>query len=229
MKRFFKILLYTILALIIFAILYFTADAVFSRIEGKTVVSENLEKKYEVYVLSNDVHTDIVFPVVSDQIDWFKIFPTNNNTSKDSTYKFISIGWGDKGFYLNTPEWKDLTAKTALTAALGLGETALHVTYYHTMLESELCYKVAIDSLQFAQLKDYVLATYDQDQSGKPIYINTTAQYGPSDAFYEAKGAYSMFHSCNTWANKGLKTANMPSAMWTVFDKGILRHYGYKK
>lgn len=224
MKKVGFALLYFCLAILVFGILYFTSDAVLSRISGSKKV-EQVSPRYDVYVLSNGVHTDLVFPVHTNIIDWMKIFPPSNNLSKDSVYKYVAIGWGDKGFYLNTPEWKDLKVSTALVAAFGLGETALHVTYYKTMKEDSLCYKVSIDSLQFVQLADYVLQTRDVDADGNSIVIQTTAQYGDTDSFYEAKGAYSMFHSCNTWANKGLKTANMPSALWTVFDKGILRHY----
>jgi hypothetical protein len=112
-----------------------------------------------------------------------------------------------------------------LVVALGLGETALHVTYHKDLRTDSLCYKVAIDSTQFVKLRDYVMDNYQKDSLGTPIFINTTAQYGHTDAFYEANGSYSMFHSCNTWANSGLKKANMPSGIWTVFDKGILRHY----
>lgn len=220
--------MYFVLALVVFFALFFATEAVLSRIPASVNIKQ-LPQKYEVYVLSNDVHTDIVMPVVSDIIDWRTIFPTQNTKSQDSTYKYIAIGWGDKGFYLNTPEWKDLKASTALVAALGIGETALHVTYYHHMTEDNLCYKVAVDEIQLKKLKEYVFRAYDTDAQGQPILIHTNAQYGNSDAFYEAKGSYSMFYSCNTWANEGLKSANLPSGVWTIFDKGILRHYGYKK
>jgi len=219
---------YFIGSLVTFALLYFAADAILSRISASSPNTPTSSDKYNVYVLSNGVHTDLVFPVKTDIIDWLTIFPPGNNLSKDSTYQYIAIGWGDKGFYLNTPEWKDLSVKTALVAALGLGETALHVTYYKHMQEDSLCYKVAIDSVQFVALKNYVLKSYVKNSVDKPILIETTAQYGNSDSFYEANGAYSMFHSCNTWANTGLKTAGMPAAMWTVFDTGILRHYRHK-
>lgn len=224
MKKVLFSLLYIFLGIIVFGLLYFAADAILSRIPGNLNIKQSA-KQYDVYVMSNGVHTDIVFPVKTDIIDWTNVFPPINNISQDSIYNYIAIGWGDKGFYLNTPEWKDLTAKTALTAALGLGETALHVTYYKDVYTESLCYKVAIDSNQFVTLTNYVLASYEQSEKGNAIPIQTTAQYGNTDAFYEAKGAYSMFHSCNTWANLGLKKANMPSAVWTVFDKGILRHY----
>lgn len=226
MKSIWKGFVYFVGGLITFALLYFAADAILSRIAAPGSMSDTSSaKRYPIYVLSNDVHTDLVFPVVSDQMDWRTIFPPQDIISKDSTHEYIAVGWGDKGFYLHTPEWKDLTAKTALVAALGLGETALHVTYHSSLQEGDLCYKIMVDSLQFAELKNYVLASCLQDDKGQSIVIPTDAQYGDSDAFYEAKGAYSMFHSCNTWANTGLKKAKMPSAVWTVFDKGILRHY----
>lgn len=93
----------------------------------------------EVYNLSNDVHTDLVLPVKSDIQDWTALFPAKDTKSQDSTYAWIGIGCGDKGFYLNTPEWKDLTFKTAFVAAVGIVETALHVTYHPAIAENNLC------------------------------------------------------------------------------------------
>ena len=228
--RFFKmVLLYVFGILVVFVALYFAADAILSRIPASSKSSTNTVKNYTIYLLSNDVHIDIVLPVQTDLLDWREVFPTADVKSKDTTYKWVGIGWGDKGFYLNTPEWKDLTAKTALVAALAIGETALHVTYHHRIKEDKLCYKVNIDQNQYQILIDHVLESLETKVDKKPIYINTTAQYGDSDAFYEALGSYSMFYSCNTWTNIALKRANLPSGIWTVFDKGILRWYGYEK
>lgn len=224
MRSVFFVGLYFLIGILAFLFLYLGAEAVLSRIQGSSN-SESSSPDYELYVLSNGVHTDIVFPVKSDIIDWRTFFSTDNVRSKDSSYRFVAIGWGDKGFYLNTPEWKDLKVSTALVAALGVGETAVHVTYYRNMHENENCYRINIDSLQFLKLKDYILSSIDIDDNNRAIPIQTTAHYGEDDAFYEAKGAYSIFYSCNTWANQALKKANMPSAVWTVFDKGILRHY----
>lgn len=226
--RFLKmVLLYIFGILLVFVALYFAADGILSRIPANSKSSANTVKNYTIYLLSNDVHTDIVFPVQTDIFEWHEVFPTSDTNSQDSTYKWIGIGWGDKGFYLNTPEWKDLTAKTAVIAALGIGETAMHVTYHHNITEDKLCYKVNVDQNQYQILIDHVLESLETKVDKKPIYIETTAQYGDSDAFYEALGSYSIFYSCNTWTNVALKKANLPSGIWTVFDKGILRWYGY--
>ena len=226
MKRILIFFLYAIGAVILFAVIYFAADAILSRISStKSNVAQG-SKDYTIYIMSNDVHTDLVFPMQSDLMDWTQVFPTSNNLGS-ADYHWVGIGWGDKGFYLNTPEWKDLTLKTAVVAAVGVGETALHVTYLSSVVEDKLCYKIEISKEQYQQLINHVLESLETEADNKAIYINTNAQYGDSDAFYEALGSYSMFYSCNTWANEGLKKANLPSGIWTVFDKGILRWYGY--
>lgn len=213
-----------IFGLIGIVLLYFLVESILSRIPASQAV-HNLPKNIKVYVLSNDVHTDLVFPIRQQQMDWPTLFPLSNNLGQDTSFQYIAIGWGDKGFYLNTPEWKDLKVSTAVVAATGMGETALHVTYHKDMKLSELCYEYMIDSLQYQALIDYVQASLDRDAAGNAIVIQTKAQYGQDDAFYEAKGAYSMFHSCNTWTNTALKKADMPAGLWAAFDKGILSHY----
>lgn len=72
----------------------------------------------EIYILTNGVHTDIVMPTKSEQIYWNKKIPYKNTIATDSTYQYIAMGWGDKGFYLETPEWSDLKASVAFKAAL---------------------------------------------------------------------------------------------------------------
>ena len=48
---------------------------------------------------------------------------------------FVGLGWGDKGFYLETPTWADLKTSTALKAVSGYNTTAMHVTFYKEMQE----------------------------------------------------------------------------------------------
>lgn len=225
MKRTAEVLGKTVLGLIAFVVLYFLVEAILSRVPGYKIEKQDQPRDISIYVMSNGVHTDIVLPVEHEVINWFSIFPFENTQGQNSDQHYVGIGWGDKGFYLNTPEWKDLKLSTALVAALGMGETALHVTYYDDVQENDMCYKVMIDKKQYNIIRDYILESLDKDLSGHPKYIETTAQYGLNDAFYEARGAYNLFFSCNTWTNKMLKKANLPSGIWTVFDKGILRHY----
>ena len=65
-------------------------------------------------ILTNGVHTDLVVPIKSAEIDWSKEIPIENTNSKSTNFNYLSIGWGDKGFYLDTPTWADLKFSTCL-------------------------------------------------------------------------------------------------------------------
>lgn len=182
-------------------------------------------KIIEAYILTNGVHTDIVVPVKTKFIDWSQKLPYNNTKSKKENFKFISFGWGDKGFYLNTPTWADLKFSTAFKAAFWLSESAMHCTYYNDMKEGEDCKKIMLTEKQYQALIKFIDERFDKDEAGNYQFIKTDAVYGNSDAFYDAKGAYNFTYTCNTWANNGLKAAGQKAALWTPTDFGIFRHY----
>ena len=185
----------------------------------------NQPKTITAYILTNGVHTDIVMPIKSQEIDWSKKIKFENTESGSTDYQYLSIGWGDKGFYLDTPTWAELKFSTAFKAAFWLGESAMHCTFYKTMQESKDCKKIELTQEQYVELIDFVEKKFDYDAKGEPILIKTEAVYGENDAFYEAQGSYNFLDTCNTWTNNGLKKAGQKAALWTATDFGIFQHY----
>ena len=104
-----------ILGFVLFVVFYITIAFVLSLVPS---VSENSSapKNIEIFILSNGVHTDFVLPVKSEFKDWSEIFPFNDFVAANETCHYIAIGWGDKGFYIDTPTWADLKASTAFKA-----------------------------------------------------------------------------------------------------------------
>ena len=182
------------------------------------------EPKVAIFILSNGVHTDIVVPVKNDTFDWSKQIKFEHTKAKDSTAKYLAIGWGDRGFYLETPTWADLKVSTALKATTGLSSSALHTTFYKSMKEDTYCKKIQISTVEYQKLVLFINDSFET-RSGENIKIETNAVYGKNDIFYEAKGSYSLFYTCNTWANQALKSANQKAALHTLTDTGIFRHY----
>ncbi len=138
--------------------------------------------------------------------------------------QYIGFGWGDKGFYLNTPEWADLKFSTAFNAAFYLGTSAMHATFYKQIRESESCVKIKISKAEYEKLIAYIETSFQYDKDGNPLLINATT-YGQNDSFYEANRKYHLFYTCNTWANNALKASDQKAALWTPSDKGIFCHY----
>lgn len=183
------------------------------------------DENITIYLWSNGVHTDFVLPTHSPQQNWTDIF-LPHHVKDGQARAWTAIGWGDKGFYLNTPTWAELKVSTALKAISGTSQSAMHVTFYDDkeVASCQRCAKVSISPAQYQQLITYIKKDITW-QNHQAMPIDTTAQYGDTDAFYEAKGSYFLFYTCNTWVNEGLKAMGVPSAWWTITDKGILQHY----
>ncbi|WP_454046510.1 TIGR02117 family protein [Chryseobacterium sp. Marseille-Q8038] len=183
------------------------------------------KKEIPIYIYTNGVHTDIVMPVKNDLQDWSQKISFANTKSKKTDYQYIGIGWGDKGFYLDTPTWADLKFSTAVKAAFWLSDSAMHCTYYNTMKEGDDCKMIMISRSQYQNLVKFVEDKFDRDQNGNFMLIPTNAVYSDNDAFYDAKGTYSFLYTCNTWSNNALKAAGQKAALWTPSDFGIFQHY----
>ena len=135
------------------------------------------------------------------------------------------MGWGDKGFYLNTPTWADLKFSTAFKAATALSTSAMHTTYYQTMEENDECVKIEISKQQYTTLIQYIKSSLQKDPENNFIHIPTNAVYGTTDAFYEANGKYSLFKTCNSWTNSALKISGQKACVWTGLDSPIFEKY----
>lgn len=223
MKKTLRILGKMILALLIFVISYVILAYLIPYIPVNTKDADPQED-VAVYIRTNGVHTDLVVPIKTEFKDWSKTIKFSQIKSQDSMMQFIGFGWGDKGFYLDTPEWSDLKFSTAFVAAFGLGSSAMHATFYKQINESKDCVKLKISAKEYKKLIDYIEAKFKYDTNGNPILIDATT-YGQNDSFYEANGSYSFFYTCNTWANNGLKEMDQKAALWTPSDFGIFQHY----
>lgn len=212
-----------VLTLLILLAIYFLMTFVLSRIAVKA--EPRASHDITIYLLTNGVHADIVVPAKTDQKDWTKQIRYDYTRANDSSKTYLAFGWGDKGFYLDTPTWADLKFTTAFNAAFGLSTAAIHATYYHPLSENENCVKIRISKEQYARLIEFIDRSFKKDGSGNYQHIKTDAVYGDNDAFYEAIGSYHLFFTCNTWANNALKSCGQKASLWTPFDTGIFYHY----
>jgi uncharacterized protein (TIGR02117 family) len=223
LKRIFRAIAWFILGSVTFASAWLLAALLLPLF---TVNSKPLSgNDVSIYIQTNGDHTDIIVPVKNKIKDWTNEISYQNTTSRDTTCSYVAIGWGDKGFYLNTPTWSQLKFSTAFKAAFWLSTSAIHTTFCKDVHENDDCKKLTLSNEQYASLVNYIENGFKRSVSNYTISIKTTANYDNEDAFYEAKGRYNLFYTCNTWANNALKSCGQKAAFWTVFDVGIFRHY----
>jgi uncharacterized protein (TIGR02117 family) len=214
-KKAMRVIVYALISILVYGMLSF----IIPYIPYPSGSGENREEpRYTVYLLSNGVHTDIVLPLDSSQ----NYFVQSIKPPSNQAYRYMAIGWGDKGFYLNTPTWADLTFSTAFKALFGLGGSAMHCTWYTEMIEGEKCKAIRLNEIQYQLLCNRIETQFKRNQK-EPIPIEGYT-YGNHDRFFEAKGRYSFFYSCNTWTNSVLKEGQVSTAIWTLYPKPLFHH-----
>ena len=186
LKKITKYLLRSILFFIAFILLYLFAAFCLSRITVDK--EEGTTAEVTIYIKTNGVHTDIVVPVKNETIDWSReVLFSNTHLTDTTNMQWLAMGWGDKGFYLETPTWNDLKFSTAFKAAFALSTTAIHATFYSSLAENKSCKKIMISSTQYKRLVEYIHKSFMQNETGQVIPIVTDANYNNADAFYEGK------------------------------------------
>lgn len=220
MKKILKYAGYTVLTFFTLVLLYFASAWILSHL---TVKSEKQEMPaITIYIQGNGVHTDVVVPVKTEYKDWSQGILYKNTRGNDSSLQWLALGWGDKDFYLHTPHLADLKFSTAFNAAFGLSTSAIHATFSrYPPAEGDECVKLVIGKGQYRRLVAFLQNSLRTDSLGQPVVIPTEMRYDQNDAFYEARGRYHLFHTCNTWTNDALKASGQTACWWTPFEGGI--------
>jgi uncharacterized protein (TIGR02117 family) len=221
-KIIFKNVLKAAVIIIAFIVLWVVSAIVIPYFPVNHLFIKNRER-ISVYVESNGVHTDFVMPVKSTLHDWSKMLPYSDFEIADPSFNYIALGWGDKGFFIGTPTWADLKFSTAFNAAFGLSTSAMHVTYKRNSPKiSGDCKRLELTHAQYIILVNYIKNSF-QAANGKFTPIKHPG-YSDYDCFYEAKGKYSLFNTCNVWTGNGLKVTGVPVADWTPLCGGVLQN-----
>ena len=140
-----------------------------------------------VFIRTNGVHSDLVLPVRTDQFDWTRQLPYANTQSNDPSFDYVGIGWGDKGFYMDTPTWAELKPSTAIRAGFCLSTTAMHATFHRAadLAPSPPCVPLHLSRAEYGRLIQYIQASFRLDAAGRVEWV-AGHSYGRDDAFYEA-------------------------------------------
>ena len=162
------------------------------------------EDGIEIFVRSTAVHADLVFPISSETIDWRGQFSEDCFRGKTDFATHISIGWGDKGFFLETETWADFRLSTAAKALFWPSNCCLHVEMTRSPEHDKDARSVRISAHQYVQLVNYVLSSFETDAQGNFMQIPGEA-YRRNDAFFDAKGTYHCLNTCNSWAGAGMR------------------------
>jgi uncharacterized protein (TIGR02117 family) len=216
----FKQLLKVVTFIFSFIILWFLCAWLFPKIKYSSNLQTINNSSVTIFVKSNGVHTDIVMPKYTSGFNWTEFIDEQMFLDVDHSFNYVAIGWGDKGFYLETPTWDDLKLQTAFNAAFGLSNTALHVTFYKNITINQHIKKITLSKTSYLKLVNYIKQSFKL--TNNHIILLKHPNYGLYDNYFEANGTYSLFKTCNVWTGNALKEADVPIGLWTPLAFGVM-------
>ena len=179
------------------------------------------ESGVDVYLVTNGIHADLVVPIDALDVHWAERLPLPAWDRWRAFGGDLAFGWGDRGFYIETPTWGDLRVSTALFAVTGLDTSVLHVEVVRVPAPGASTRHVRLSPPAYRRLAAFISSTFGVER-GEPALPIPGAHYGNHDAFYAAKGHYSLLQTCNEWTRRGLQDAGVRVPVWSPFDKALL-------
>ena len=174
-----------------------------------------------IYIADNGIHADLILPAKAQGLDWTPLFPKSDFAAADPKAQWVAFGAGERHVYLDTPSWWDITLPTIWHALTG-GDRVMHVEWVTDPAYSAR--EIRLRPEEYRRLWAAIRAEMVPDQHGRPIRIDHPG-YGPSDAFFQARGKASAIATCNTWVAHRLRLAGVKTSLWSPFVEGLVWRY----
>lgn len=177
------------------------------------------EQGIRIWVIDNGIHTDLVLPANAAGIDWRALArPADLRDSRYAGYGWVAIGWGERRFYLETPEWKDVRPGTIAAAAIGSDRTVPHIGYMPEPSPAPDARAIRLRPEEYRRLAAFIRASFRIENHRLRHWYG----YDAFDAFYDAHGHYDLFRTCNSWTGAALRAAGVRVGRWTPFPVTVL-------
>lgn len=176
------------------------------------------DPEMEIYLISNEIHTDLVLPIRNSVFDWESFI--DPLAFKNRPSEWIEIGWGDRQFYLEIPTWDKFSLSVALDAIFVPDPGIIHINYLATApVNYSTARKIKISHSTYEKLVQSIKNQF-QTKNGRPVIIANKG-YGDTDNFYEGKGSFSLINTCNVWTSDRLRDIGLRHPLWSPTKYGL--------
>ena len=165
------------------------------------------------------IHYDLLLPISDALRASYGFAQAQGVPINDPRVKFLIIGWGSKAFYTATGTYADLNLGSIWPALTG-DDATLHLDVAGDVAGVPAITWIDLSQTQLQALEAAVASSFTRDAAGQPIPLNAPP-FGPTDAFYAAKGRFNAFNTCNVWIGHMLRQAGLDFGMWTPTPQSV--------
>lgn len=165
-------------------------------------------------LMSGPLHHDFLLPLTADLRHKLNFARAGGVPVDDPDAEWLIVGWGARGVYTSTATRADMTWPVVWRAATG-DSAVVRLDVRGRIADYDGIELVAVTKAEALRLEDAILA-HIADQTALPLPGFTF-----TDAFFPAKGRFTLLFTCNTWVGAVMRAANLPFGRWTPFPQSI--------
>jgi uncharacterized protein (TIGR02117 family) len=201
--------------------LYFAAALVGSFIPANANWREPADG-VPLFVETNGVHVSLIVPLAAAGEDLSDLIRPEHLANRNLYGTHFMIGWGHGRVYRNARKWGDVRSEDIASAIFGSDDTTLHVYHLIDPQPTGKRKRFRVTVAQYRHIIKDVRATF---QPGKDAKSNARPAYAPDNLFYDSKGYYTAFNTCNEWTAGVLRRAGVRIGIWTPMPGGVMRWF----
>ena len=171
----------------------------------------------EVYVVNHGWHTGFVVTASGIQ----QLIPELKQRFENAPY--IEFGWGDNEFYQAEEITSGITLKAIFLPTDSVVPAVLVPLKVDRYFKNSEVEKFCLEDSKLESLIKFISSSFYRDVSGNILKLNHGI-YGDSQ-FYNAKGDFHIFNTCNKWTAKGLKSAGMKISTTFKLTAGSIMNF----
>jgi uncharacterized protein (TIGR02117 family) len=206
------------MALPVMVALYFAASLIGAVLPGETA-NTPAGRSYEIGLIAGPIHYDFLLPLDADTRARF-VFTGKGGVRVDHPdAAWLVIGWGARAFYTTAGSYRDVRAGAVLRGIFG-DDAVVRVDVAGPLENAPDIQFIAMSEAQYAAFLTHILAAFKRGDDGEAIHLPGT-HFSQTDAFFEARGRFSVFRTCNAWVGESLRAAGLGFGLWTPTPQAI--------
>jgi uncharacterized protein (TIGR02117 family) len=175
-----------------------------------------------IFVETNGVHVSLIVPMSAAGEDLSDLIRPEDLNYRELYGTHAMIGWGHGRVYRNAQTWRDVRSGDIASAIFGSDFTTLHIYHLIDPQPTSIRKRFLVSFEQYRYIIKDVRATFRLTKDGKS---KAYPAYGPNNLFYDSKGRYSAFNTCNEWTAGVLRRAGVRMGIWTPMPGGVMRWF----
>lgn len=175
-----------------------------------------------IFVETNGVHVSLIVPIAAAGEDLSDLVRPEHLATPDLYGTHAMIGWGHGGVYRNARSWGDVRSGDIASAVTGSNDTTLHIYHLIDPRPASHRKRFFVSQRQYRRIIAALRATFRLTADGQS---KAYPAYGPNNLFYDSKGHYSAYTTCNEWTGAVLRKAGVRIGIWTPISGGVMRWF----